>query len=171
MRRRVALASGVAAVAVAAGIGSALWRQRAGRSAQSALWPMRFDTPEGGQLALAPLRGQPLLLNFWATWCPPCVVELPLLDQFQREQRARGWQVVGLAVDNLEPVRAFLAKHPVGFAIGLAGMGGVELSRTMGNSAGALPFSIVFDRSGEAVERKLGVIRAQDLRHWVASWS
>ncbi len=132
------------------------------------IWPLRFETPAGGQLALADLRGKPLLLNFWATWCPPCVGELPLLDRFHRAQQARGWQVVGLAVDNLGPVREFLGKRPVGFAIGLAGAEGAELSRAMGNAGGALPFSVVFDRAGQVVQRKLGVIEPDDLARWVA---
>ena len=130
---------------------------------------MQFETPQGGRLELAGLRGRPLLLNFWATWCPPCVGELPLLDRFHLDQRARGWQVVGLAVDNRSPVLEFLGKAPVSFVIGLAGLEGVELSRTLGNSAGALPFTVVFDRAGNVVRRKLGVIQPGDLQHWVAS--
>jgi hypothetical protein len=77
--------------------------------------------------------------------------------------------VVGLAVDNLAPVREFLGKHPVGFAIGLAGVEGVALSRTMGNTGGALPFTVVFDRAGQVVQRKLGAIAPDDLAHWVTS--
>ena len=170
MNRRLALMTGAAVAAGAAGAGAAWWRSRPGTANNgSAIWPMHFETPSGGQLALADLRGKPLLLNFWATWCPPCVGELPMLDSFHREQQARGWQVVGLAVDNLAPVREFLGKHPVGFAIGLAGVEGVELSRTMGNTGGALPFTVVFDRTGEAVQRKLGAIQPDELAHWVAS--
>jgi thiol-disulfide isomerase/thioredoxin len=127
--------------------------------------------PQGGELSMAGLRGTPMLLNFWATWCPPCVSELPLLDRFHREQQAHGWRVVGLAVDNREPVLEFLSKRPVSFQIGLAGMSGVELARAMGNSAGALPFSVVFNRAGEAVRHKLGIIESEDLKRWVASFT
>ena len=120
----------------------------AGRRSTSGTFASR--RPDGGELALGSLRGRPLVLNFWATWCPPCVEEMPMLDRFQREQQRGGWQVVGLAVDSAAPVREFLARHPVGFPIGLAGMQGVELSRALGNTRGALPFSVVFDARGEA---------------------
>ena len=170
MNRRLALMTGAAVAAGVAGVGAAWWRSRtATADGSAAIWPLRFETPAGGQLVLAELRGKPLLLNFWATWCPPCISELPLLDRFHREQQARGWQVVGLAVDNLAPGREFLGKRPVGFAIGLAGLEGVELSRTMGNAGGALPFTIVFDRAGHAVQRKLGVIQPDDLTRWVTT--
>ena len=170
MNRRLALMAGSAVAAGAAGAGVALWKSHSGGDgAAAALWPMRFDTPTGGSLTLASLRGRPLLLNFWATWCPPCISELPLLDRFFREQQAGGWQVVGLAVDNLAPVRGFLDKRPVGFPIGLAGLEGVALSRQLGNAGGALPFSVVFDRDANIVQRKLGVIAESDLQHWVAA--
>jgi thiol-disulfide isomerase/thioredoxin len=172
MNRRLALMTGAAVAAGAAGAGVAWWKSRpAAGGSEAAIWTMHFDTPTGGKLTLADLRGKPLLLNFWATWCPPCVSELPLLDRFHGDQSARGWQVVGLAVDNLEPVRQFLGKRPVDFAIGLAGIEGVELSRAMGNSSGALPFTVVFDRAGDLVERKLGIIKPDDLTRWVATIS
>jgi thiol-disulfide isomerase/thioredoxin len=168
MNRRLALLGGTAVAAAAAGAGVAWWRTQArGGGDGAAIWPMRFDRPDGGNLALAGLRGKPLLLNFWATWCPPCVSELPLIDRFYREQQARGWQVVGLAVDNLAPVREFLGKRPVSFAVGLAGLEGVALSRSLGNAGGALPFSVVFDRAGTVAQRRLGVIQPEDLQRWV----
>ena len=169
MNRRLALMTGAAVAAGVTGAGVAWWRSRPDATSSATLWPLRFDTPTGGKLALADLRGKPLLLNFWATWCPPCISELPLLDRFHAEQSAHGWQVVGLAVDNLGPVREFLGKRPVGFAIGLAGIEGVELSRTLGNAGGALPFTVVVDRAGKVAQRKLGIIRPDDLTHWVAS--
>lgn len=159
-RRRV-LYGAVAGVAALAGAGGALWRERraadaAAPDALQAFWPLRFPTPDGGELALAGFRGQPLLLNFWATWCPPCVREMPALDRFQHRHAARGWRVLGLAVDQAEPVREFLRRTPVSFPIGLAGPQGLALSRTLGNSTGALPFTVVFDAAGVVRQRQLG---------------
>jgi len=159
----------VAGIAAAAGAGLAWRRDRTTAAPAAELWALRFDQPRGGQLGMAAFRGRPLLLNFWATWCPPCVSELPLLDRFFRDQPRDGWQVAGLAVDNLAPVLTFLAQHPVTFPIGLAGTDGIELARRLGNSSGALPYTAVFDRGGVLVQRKLGVIEAADLQKWVAA--
>lgn len=160
---------GVAALAALAGAGTAWWRMRPGPMADDAvqaLWSQGFDTPQGGALRLADLRGQRLVLNFWATWCPPCVEELPMLDAFHRAQQARGWRVVGLAVDSLAPVQRFLQARPLSFPVGLAGTQGVELSRALGNVSGGLPFSVVFDTSGAVVQRKLGKLTPDDLKAW-----
>lgn len=176
MKRR-AMVLGVAGVAAAAlGVGSALWRGRAAAPADGGpvdagtadVWGLRFPTPDGGELVLADFRGRPLLMNFWATWCPPCVKEMPLLDGFHRQHQAAGWQVVGLAVDSPTPVRQFLARAPVGFAIGLAGFDGTELSRRLGNERGALPFTVVFGKDGRVLQRKLGEVTPEELESWAA---
>ena len=170
MNRRQMLATGGVAVAAAAGgAGWAWWQGQSGRlnPAEQALWAQRFYQPGGGELAMAPLLGQPMVLNFWATWCAPCVKEMPLLDSFHRQNKAKGWQVVGLAVDGPTPVREFLTKLPVAFPIGLAGFNGVYLARSFGNTSGGLPFSVVFNRRGAAVFRKLGIVTEQELSDWV----
>jgi len=110
------------------------------------------------------LQGRPVLLNFWATWCPPCVEELPLIEGFFQTQRANGWQVVGLAVDQLSAVQGFLRKTPVSFPVGLAGLAGTGLSRSLGNLSGGLPFTVVLGASGGVLHRKMGRLNAADLQ-------
>jgi thiol-disulfide isomerase/thioredoxin len=160
----------VAGVAVAAGVAGAGWQAWQGLRVRAAPtgppWDQRFPTPQGGELDLSSLRGHPLVLNFWATWCPPCVKELPELDRFHREWSPQGWQVVGLAVDSAQPVREFLQKRPLSFAVGMAGLEGTALSRQLGNDQGALPFTAVFDRHGRLIHRKLGQTDFEELSGW-----
>lgn len=171
MKRRSLVLGAAAVCAAAAGVGGALWRQRsqARTELQKQLWAKTFARPGGGELRLASFLGKPVLLNFWATWCGPCIAELPLLDRFAHDQRARGWQVIGLAVDNDAPVQAFLAQRPVSFPVGLAGFEGVSLSRALGNNGGGLPFTVVLDSAGAARHQKLGALVPEDLARWAES--
>lgn len=168
MNRRHWMAAGVALAAGAAGAGWAWWREQQLNQATGGLWHLRFDTPQGDVLDMADLRGQPLVINFWATWCPPCVEEMPELDRFGREFAGRGWQVVGLAVDGPTPVREFLTRHPVSFAIGLAGFEGTELARSLGNLSGGLPFTVIFGADGNVAHRKMGQTSHAELSAWAA---
>jgi thiol-disulfide isomerase/thioredoxin len=172
VRRRRLLYAGVGIAAALAGAGFAWrrWRPQTGPDdAASTLWPLSFDTPAGSALRMDSFRGKPLLVNFWATWCPPCIDELPLLDRFYRENASKNWQVVGLAIDQPSAVRTFLERTPISFPVGLAGLGGTELSRALGNLAGALPYSVVVNGAGEVVQRRMGRVTPVDLAQWVRS--
>jgi len=136
--------------------------------AEANLWQLNFPQLDGHALAMASLRGKPLLLNFWAPWCAPCVEELPLLSRFYTENSARGWQVLGLAIDQLEPVQRFLSRTAVTFPVVLAGLPGIELSRSLGNLNGALPFTVVLGSDGRIAQRKIGQVSAIELRTWAS---
>lgn len=124
---------------------------------------------DGATHDLAQLRGRVVLVNFWATWCPPCVREMPAIDRFHREFAPRGWQVLGLAVDRPAPVREYLARAPVSYAIAMAGFGGTSLTRQLGNTKDGLPFTAVFGRDGRIARRKLGETSFEELAGWAAA--
>lgn len=181
MKRRNLAFGGAAALAGLAGIGVAWQKYQphgslsdmsssttadGGVGPAQAFWTMSFDTPQGGQLATSSLKGQPLLVNFWATWCPPCVDELPLLDSFYQRHKAKGWTVLGLAVDQPSAVNKWLQAKPLSFPVGMAGLGGTDLSKQLGNRSGSLPFSVVFGAAGDVLHRKIGKVSEDDLMAW-----
>lgn len=164
-RKLLASSLGVATAAAAGALGWWTWQRRA--AGDSPLWQAPpFDTPDGRSLRLADYRGAPLLVNFWASWCVPCVKELPLLDRFSREFAGQGWRVIGLAVDNAPAVKAFLARQAVGFEVGITGFGGAELARALGNPSGALPYTCVFDAMGRQRFQRLGETNWGELSGW-----
>ena len=167
MKRRPWLVGGVATAAALAGAGVAWWQFQPHGAALEPFWAQSFDTPSGASLAMAGFAGHPLLVNFWATWCPPCVEELPLLDSFYLENKSRNWQVLGLAVDQPSAVRAWLQRKPLSFPVAMAGLEGTNLSKSLGNLSGGLPFTVVFGASGQLLHRKIGQVSAQDLAQWV----
>jgi thiol-disulfide isomerase/thioredoxin len=169
---------GAALTAGLAGAGIAWWREQ-GRvvledlpanasdvQVLQAFWALELVTPDGKTLALSSLKGKPLLINFWATWCPPCIEELPLIDSFYQENLKNGWQVLGLAVDQLAAVNTFLGKMPIRFPVVLAGPAGIEMSKSLGNLSGGLPFTVVLNAGGKVAQRKMGRIRPEDLAAW-----
>ena len=170
VNRRVAMYAGVAALAAIGGVGVAWKRQELGAISPEVLnsfWAAEFDTPAGESLSMKSLQGRPLVINFWATWCTPCIEEMPLIDAFFRENESKGWQVLGLAIDQPSRVRQFLTQFPVNYKIGLAGLNGTELGKLLGNDVGGLPFTVVLNADGQLILSKLGKLTANDIKKWV----
>lgn len=120
-------------------------------------------------LAFKNLRGQPLVINFWASWCPHCVHEMPALDRFAKNHATQGWQVVGVAIDRPEAVERFLKDVPVSFPVVIAGWTGMELMRSLGNTQGGLPYTVILNPEGHIVMQKAGAISAEELSRWAAA--
>lgn len=159
----------VALAAMAAGAAWNGWRHQAkslNSTAMQSLWSASFEQVDGSTLQLAEFRGKPLVLNFWATWCTPCVEEMPLLNAFYRQNQSKSWQMIGLAIDQPSAVKRFLGQHPVEYAIGLAGLDGTALMKTLGNETGGLPFTLVLDAQENISMHKLGKLSASDIQSW-----
>lgn len=129
-------------------------------------WAQSFTQANGDTFSLQSLRGQPCLINIWATWCPPCVKELPMLDSFAQQQRSKGWRVLALAADKTEAVQRFLQDNHIQLDVAIAGALGLTLSRQLGNTVGGLPFTVVVNAAGRVKARKMGAIQASDLTQW-----
>ncbi|MBI5259609.1 MAG: TlpA family protein disulfide reductase [Burkholderiales bacterium] len=167
IRRRTLLSVAVSAAALAGGAGVAWWHRRADAAkAPPEMWAMRFGRPEGGELVMAELRGKPLLINFWATWCAPCVRELPEIERFQQAFSRQQGQVIALAIDGPTPVREFLVRVKLSMPIGLAGLDGTDLVHMLGNLQGGLPFTVLIDAQGRLVRRKMGETSFDELTAW-----
>jgi peroxiredoxin len=167
-RARRGLLAGLAAACVGAGALVAWWRNqpdsRPGGAGLEAFLSASWTDALGQPFDAAGLRGQPLVINFWATWCPPCVEEMPELDQLQRELAPIGVKIIGIGVDSEAKIRLFAEKHRFSYALLPAGAGGAELSRSFGNQSAALPFTVVIARDGRIRRQILGRFRLDDLR-------
>jgi len=93
-------------------------------------------------------NGQVLLINFWATWCPPCKKEMPAFMEVHEQYNQQGFDIIGIALDDEESVQDFVDTLGVDYPVMPASHQGLELSRTYGNRIGALPFSVFVDRKG-----------------------
>jgi peroxiredoxin len=118
---------------------------------------------DGRMRRLADWRGKVVLCNFWATWCAPCREEIPMLVDLREQYLAQGFEVVGIAVDNAAKVQEFADKYRISYPILVAEAGGLDLMRALGNTAGALPFTVTLDRQGSILSRKLGILRRSDI--------
>ncbi|MEM5297931.1 TlpA disulfide reductase family protein [Burkholderia sp. JPY481] len=128
------------------------------------LWSAPVTNVDGKPQSLSMLKGHPIVVNFWASWCGPCVEEMPELSQIQREYAKKGIQFVGLGVDSEKNIQTFLQKVKVAYPIYVTGFGGADLARAFGNNAGGLPFTVVIDAKGNIRSTKLGQIDPAALR-------
>jgi len=166
IRRRAALA--VAAVlALSAGlyVGSGgNWFGREPTVDAAPLLGLALPDTGGTEQKLAQWRGKVLVVNFWATWCVPCREEMPLFASAQRDFGDRGLQFVGIAIDDPPKIEAFVKALHVDYPILVGGYGAIELSKTLGNRLGVLPFTVILARDGRVAMTRAGPFHDGELR-------
>jgi thiol-disulfide isomerase/thioredoxin len=147
--------------------------------------PVKLDRPDDGRLDSLPdfrlpdrsgrevhsgaWAGKVVVLNYWATWCPPCLREIPLFSEAQERYADAGLQVVGIAIDRAEDVESFLDEHPVRYPVLIGGTEAIEISRRLGNRMQGLPFTVIFDRDGKKVHAQVGEVTEASLARQLAA--
>ena len=158
-----------AVVALVVGVATALWlRSPAPIRDAGPLLAISLPDAEGRDQPLTQWKGKLLVVNFWATWCAPCREEMPMFVKAQAEHGARGLQFVGVAVDEPAKVRQFASEIRMNYPALIGGYGAMELSKTMGNTVMALPYTVAVDRAGRVVLNHLGPMKPAQLEKLLA---
>lgn len=126
--------------------------------------PLRLPDLAGRTVAVpGTWAGRPLLVNVWASWCGPCIEEMPELQRFSAGQGTTGIQVVGIALDEPEAVRDFLSRVPVQYPILIDSPGPADTSVRLGNLKGVLPYSVLIGADGRLLRQRIGPFVAGEL--------
>lgn len=171
LRRAIFLAM-LAAVSASAAMGVAAWlRARAAQKdarAGQGLYAVSFDDADGHAQSLAQWRGKWLVVNFWATWCAPCVAELPDLEKMQQEFAGRNVAVLGIGIEDRERVRQFRDRLGLHMTLLAGGYDALGLARTLGDSQGELPYTALLSVDGQLLQTQTGALRPGQLRNWLS---
>lgn len=137
--------------------------------AANQLFSQDFPTLYGDRQTMAIYQGQALVVNFWATWCSPCVEEMPDLEALQKELKDQNKQIIGLGIDSADKMRAFAETHHITYPLYVVGAPGVEISRLFGNKTGGLPFTVLIDAQGVTRKTYIGRLDMEELRRDIAA--
>ncbi|MDP2180340.1 MAG: TlpA disulfide reductase family protein [Methylicorpusculum sp.] len=124
-----------------------------------------FSFPDlaGQTHPLTEWQGKIIVVNFWATWCPPCRKEIPEFVELQKDYGEKGLQFVGIALEDKETVGEYLNTLEINYPMLIGGDQAMALAQQMGNIAGILPFSLVFNREGQLIHRQAGPFSKADI--------
>ena len=133
-------------------------------AAVTSLMAASLPDAQGQTQTMAQWKGKILLINFWATWCPPCVAEMPELVELQADMKDKNLQIVGIGIDSPSNIKEFLSTYKISYPVLIAGMSGTELSRLLGNQAGGLPFTVLIGPDGQIKKTYLGRLDMKKVR-------
>lgn len=128
------------------------------------LWALQLKDAQNKTSALNQWQGKTIVLNFWATWCAPCVQEMPELQALQMEFQTKDVQLLGIGIDSASNIAEFAQKHQISYPLFAAGMEGTQLSEAMGNQHKGLPYTVLIDRQSHIVKRYSGRLDIAQLR-------
>jgi thiol-disulfide isomerase/thioredoxin len=136
----------------------------AAASPVSALYAQSLNDLAGKPQSLARWKGKPLLVNFWASWCAPCVAEMPELSALAAKDGGKHFNVIGIGIDSPSNLVQFTKKVKIDYPLYVGGMGGTDLSRGLGNATGGLPFTVLIGADGQVRKTYVGKLKFDQLR-------
>jgi thiol-disulfide isomerase/thioredoxin len=161
VRKKIAIVIVVLLIAALLGIGlryhSSSSPDQPGLST-AALFAATFPDAEGKQQPLKQWQGKILVVNFWATWCPPCREEMPELSQLQEQYRGHNLAVVGISVENVTQIRDFVKTLPVSYPLLAGDMDAMNLGASLGNDKSVLPYTLIIKADGSIAKTHFGRI-------------
>ncbi len=153
----------VAIVALAGGITVKHYSQTPEQIAVSALPEFTLSDLSGQQHRTSEWRGKILVINFWATWCPPCLKEIPEFIKLQKQYTGQNLQFIGVAIDDDFAVADFIKTTPINYPNLLGQEQGISLAEQLGNAAGVLPFTVIVDPQGQIIHRQHGELSVEKI--------
>jgi thiol-disulfide isomerase/thioredoxin len=133
-------------------------------SPASALFAQSMNDASGANHSLSRWKGNPLIVNFWAPWCGPCVQEMPELNQLALASVADNINVIGIGIDTPANIAKFASELKISYPLYVSGMGGSDLARQFGNSAGGLPYTVLIGADGQVKKTYLGKLKFDELK-------
>lgn len=128
-----------------------------------ALERLALATPEGKPVSLSQWSDKVRVINFWATWCPPCREEMPEFSRVQQKLAAKGVQFVGIGIDTPDNILNFQKTNPVSYPLLMGSYEVLKLTVELGNKSSALPFTVILDRKGKIAHTKMGKLSEAEL--------
>jgi thiol-disulfide isomerase/thioredoxin len=154
----------VAAIALISGMEArTLISEAIAETNQQSLPDFSMPDMDGKQRNIKEWQGKILIINFWATWCPPCMKEMPEFEAIQQEFGNKGVQFIGIALDDAEPVKEFITKKKITYPILVGQDSGTKIAHDLGNVINTVPFTVIFDINGQLIKRQMGTLDRDDI--------
>jgi len=117
-----------------------------------------FSGLDGQLQPIEQWKGKTIIVNFWATWCPPCLEEMPELSKLHSQYEDQGLIVLGISSDELDKIREFAQKTPVSYPLLSGDLDAMSLSESLGNNKGILPYTAIIAPDGSIVKTYFGLV-------------